>query len=618
MDEKTKLDLSYRILWISGIFCLLVALLLILNYWQMTGSDPVESATIEALVERLKSEPNNEQLKKEIRSFDLLARKAYFTSRWQVKTGAYLLLFGGIVFAVALKIYTDLRSKIEISGEEETGFIQGRILTQRWILFAGSAVMILALVSAFFSNDYLKDYEFYGESAQGTVPSGEDQPEIIEIVEEPSAEEPQPAVAVVDTTQDFNAGKNREEEEGATAESDHPEDATSSRVYFGIEDFRKNHNAFRGLFGHGVDYHKDIPVDWDGSSGKNVLWKVAVPRSGYNSPVIWKDKIFLSGADMQSGEVYCYNRHTGQLMWRKTVDQIPGSPASPPRVTDDTGLSAPSMVTDGHRVYAIFATGDIIAFDLEGNRIWARNLGVPDNHYGHSSSLQVWNNRLVVQYDTGKGGRMLVLNTLTGETLWDIKRDNKISWASPILIQVNNKFQIVTSADPYVAGHDLENGEALWKVEAMMGEVGPSPAYDGGVVYATNEYARLVAVKPGATGTEYVWENDEYLSEASSPVAAGGLLYLATSYGVLVCYDGKTGEKYWEKEYDHGFYSSPMVSDGKVYAIDLGGIMHILRADRTGTEIGSPALGEEAYATPAFADQRIYLRGKENLYCIGD
>jgi outer membrane protein assembly factor BamB len=97
-----------------------------------------------------------------------------------------------------------------------------------------------------------------------------------------------------------------------------------------------------------------------------------------------------------------------------------------------------------------------------------------------------------------------------------------------------------------------------------------------------------------------------------------GLLFEATSYGVLVCYDALTGEKQWEKEYGDGFYSSPMVADGKLYIIDLGGVMHIITADRTGTLVGEPDLGEGGFALPVFADGVIYLRGEEHLYCIGE
>jgi len=241
---------------------------------------------------------------------------------------------------------------------------------------------------------------------------------------------------------------------------------------------------------------------------------------------------------------------------------------------------------------------------------------VPNNHYGHSSSLLVWGNKLVIQYDSFTKGRMLALDTATGESIWDVERPNKISWASPALIEVEGKMQVVTNCDPYVAGHDLESGAELWKVEAMMGEVAPSIAFDDGLVFATNEYARLIAVKP-EPGAQFIWEDDEYLAEVASPVAYQGLLYVATSYGVLVCYDTKTGEKQWEKEFDEGFYSSPMIADGRLYIIDVGGVTHIMKADRTGTLIAEPELGEDGYALPVFADGVIYLRGSDHLYCIG-
>ena len=131
------------------------------------------------------------------------------------------------------------------------------------------------------------------------------------------------------------------------------------------------------------------------------------------------------------------------------------------------------MAVDGTRVYAIFATGDVVAFDLNGNQVWGRNLGVPNNHYGHSSSLQVWENKLVVQYDTNTKGRMLALNTATGATIWDVDRPVHISWSSPILVEKDGKIQIVTTSDPYVMCQDLQTGAELWKVEALMEELAP-------------------------------------------------------------------------------------------------------------------------------------------------
>ena len=551
MDQEQKIKLAHRVALISGIFCGVVALLLILNFWHMKQHEPLESKTIEALVERLSSEPGNEELKEEIRSFDLLARKAYFTSRWQVKTGTWLMLIGGIVLAVSLKIYTDLRSRIEEPEKVTEELLRARANSQYWLMMAGGLVLGMSLVAGFLTNDYLKDYQEMGVTEVAVDEQGD--VEVIEVFPGTSSEAPGEEVESDSTGNEELAGTDQAlNNETNTDAQEAQKQPAVSQVRFNREDFKKNHATFRGYMGQGISYHKDIPVSWNGSTGENIKWKVAFSKPGYSSPVIWGDKIFISGGDAQSRVVSCYNRHTGQLIWEKEVTGIPGSPATAPRVTEDTGLAAPTMATDGNRVYAIFATGDVVAFDMEGNQVWGRNLGVPRNHYGHSSSLQVWANKVLVQYDTSSKGRMLALNTATGETIWDVERPVNISWASPTLIDVDGKIQVVTTSDPYVSGHDLETGAELWKVEAMMGEVGASVAYGNGLVFATNEYARLVAVEPKADAA-FTWENDEYLAEASSPVAYNGLLYTATSYGVLVCYDALTGEKKFEKEFNRNY-----------------------------------------------------------------
>jgi outer membrane protein assembly factor BamB len=267
-------------------------------------------------------------------------------------------------------------------------------------------------------------------------------------------------------------------------------------------------------------------------------------------------------------------------------------------------------------VTAIFGTGDLVALDLDGNRIWAKNLSVPDNHYGHSSSLLCWKEKVIVQFDTNKGGRLLALSTKSGDILWDMPRKSKISWSSPMIAEIDGRFQVVTTSSPTVAGYDFESGALIWSLDCLSGEVGPSAAYADGLVYAANEYATLAAIRPG-TPAEIVWQADEYLPEASSPAISNGLLFIATSYGVFVCYDAKTGDKLWEKEFSQGFYGSPMIVEGKVYIMERNGIMHIFKVDRTLNALGDPALGEKSVVTPAFADGAIYLRGEKYLYCIG-
>jgi outer membrane protein assembly factor BamB len=167
-----------------------------------------------------------------------------------------------------------------------------------------------------------------------------------------------------------------------------------------------------------------------------------------------------------------------------------------------------------------------------------------------------------------------------------------------------------------VAGYDIESGSELWSVDAMGGEVGPSPAFGGGLVFAANEYARMVAIDPVA-GSQ-VWETNYYLPEVSSPATDGRLLFIGTTFAVIACFDALTGEFLWEFDSDDIFYSSPVIADGKMWITDTGGVTYIFG---TGSEAKPDCQvfpRREVYTIPAFSDGRIYIRGEKYLYCIGN
>ncbi|MBT6006152.1 MAG: PQQ-binding-like beta-propeller repeat protein, partial [Prolixibacteraceae bacterium] len=401
MNNTEKLKLSENIAVIAGIFSITVALLLLLNFWQVSKSDPIESKALIALVDRLKQEPNNEELKVEIRNFDLLARKAYFNSQWQVKTGAYLLLFGAIILAFALRVYYSLKAKIEQPDIVLENEIASRILAQKGIIIVGAVVLALAFGASFATVNHLNYYNVESETAGSGEKSVDESIQVIEVGEVPkqvggSTEQNLTSETSGPVQPEIVFVENSVENEAETVvKSEVPKLATTGGIT--LADVQKNHNSFRGPLGQGVVAHKNIPSEWDGATGTNILWKSPIPKHGYNSPVIWGNKVFIAGADDSSREVYCYNRADGKLLWTGVADNISGSPAKPPKVTEDTGLSAPSLTTDGKRVFAIFGTGDVIAFDMNGKRVWAKYLGVPDNHYGHSSSLITWANKLLIQ-----------------------------------------------------------------------------------------------------------------------------------------------------------------------------------------------------------------------------
>ncbi len=647
MDKpKSNNKILIRIAQAAGAFAFIISMMLIVNYIQYKNIDPVNTELINNLITRLNETPEDSVLRDQIRELDLLARKAYFTNQWQVRTGGYLLLICITVLIITLRIIRS-RAKLEITFDEHENIITKKKNTRTWLSVSGIIIVGLALLSALFSiNDLnsiidkqlvtLKDETIEIAKSEPINEPVRVQDELVELpASEPesntetelSVNKPEVEKSAVVTKTESKPEAGNQERSKPTEETKEPvkeekvpvekkELPVAKPSYPSEKKITENHPAFRGPGSNGISYRKNIPVSWDGTTGENILWKLKVPLHGYNSPVIWGNKVFLSGATAEKREVYCIDRNTGNVLWTYDVTGIPGSPEKSPKTTDDTGLAAPSVTTDGESVYAIFGNGDLVAIDMDGNEVWSKNLGPTGNHYGHSSSLIYYQDILILQYDTKSSPMLMGLSVKTGETLWTTNRDVKISWASPICVNTGSEYEVIIAADPIVASYNPLTGEENWQIDCIFGEVGPSVAYSDGVVFAVNEYAKLAAIKIGET-PEILWEDDEYLSDVPSPVATEDILIMATSYGVVVSYDSKTGEKYWEQEFDNGFYSSPMLVEDKIYLMDMDGVTHIMKAGKQYEALGESPIGENAMTTPAFSDGRIYIRGNEHLFCIG-
>jgi outer membrane protein assembly factor BamB len=556
-NHEIWFPLLRKVVIITGVFAVIMSILMIANYIQTTSIEPLNNQALNQLMLKLQKDPDNQALKEQIRALDLLARKAYFTNKWQIRTGSFILFTAIIIMIVSLKLLNARKTKFpdlattpspNMSWEE-------KILARKSIMYSGIGLFILALLSGLLTQSQMTALGSDGSQSSGGI---------------------------------------------------------------SMEQIRQNWNGFRGPGGLGVAYQEDVPTQWDGISGENILWKLELPKPGYNSPIVWESKLFLSGADKTGQEVYCVDTETGNIVWKKELNNVAGTPAKKPKVTKDTGYAAPTMTTDGKNVYVLFATGDIAALDFDGNEVWSKNLGVPDNHYGHSSSLILYQNMLLIQYDHNDGQYLIALRSSNGDQVYKTERSEvQISWASPILIDNGDQPEIVLNSSPFVVSYNPLNGQELWRVDCMYGEVGPSPAYSNQTVFAVNDMAILAAITPGAE-PKIIWEYDEDLSEASSPVAAGDLLFLATGFGPVSCFDVKTGEQYWMHEFDEGFYSSPIVANNLVYLIDKKGVTHIFKADKQFELVGQPELGEKAVTIPAFMPGRIYIRGNKHLYCIGN
>ncbi len=567
--QKSTTVPSYR--WLerlglaAGVFTAIITLLMFADWLATRHADPIHAPALVQLTHDLNANPKNEALKEQIRDLDFLARRAFFRSQHFEEIAKYLLAIGALTAVAAFKTLGAYRQALPYprpnpARDDLTANTQW---ARRAISSAGLILVGLALVLSLPWKSPLDRAMTAKSSPSARLPASQQ--------------------------------KNEELSPSSLPSQNWPGFLGSSR---------------------GLALGTELPIAWDGKTGQGIAWKTEIPRPGRSSPVIWNDRIFLTGADATTREVYCLDAKTGAMLWRHQANDIPGSPSKAPEVTEDATLAAPTMVTDGARAFAIFGTGDLVALDFDGKRLWARNLGTPDNSYGHGSSLALADNTVLVQLDQNKAGQLLALNAVNGETRWKVERAFKASWATPLVTEVAGQRQIVLAAAPGLASYKVDSGLELWRIECFgHAEVAPSPVYANGLFYAAAEGAGILAIDPAKR--TIVWQDKESAPGVSTPAVVGDLLFYGLNDGGIVCRDTRSGAKVWETETDDGFYSSPLHSQGRLYLVDRAGVTHIFSATNRFDLIGRPALGEESAANPGARDKSLYLRSKKHLFRIG-
>ena len=380
---------------------------------------------------------------------------------------------------------------------------------------------------------------------------------------------------------------------------------------------------FRGPVGSGVAPAADLPAEWNAETGQNILWRTRLPLPGANSAIVWGDRLFITGADERSREVYCLDAHTGEIIWTRPIAE---EWTQAPRIHGMTGYAAPTGCTDGEHIYQSFPTGHVVALDFDGELLWERHFDFSHDIYGRATSLVLHEGLLIVQIDLGKPdiGRshMLALDASDGETVWRVERPVQGSWTTPIVIDTGERTELITSAKPWVIAYNPATGEEYWRVRCIEGDSAPSPIYASGRIYVANIYAELTAIVPGGSGdvtrTMVSWSRAGQLPDMTSPLSDGRLVWTLSTSGMLGCWDAVTGEPQYQQRLPGRFRSSPSLAGDLIYLFSEAGEGIVVSAGREFEQIATSSLGERTYSSPAFAHGRMYVRGTEHLFCIGE
>jgi len=551
---------------LSGVFSVVVVIGLAVFAYRYRPVTYFEEPQFVALKERLRQNPDDESLQEMVRAEDRRRIVAYQDSRRKMLFGGYLLAGGLFVFVLSMRRLAVLRERppepVDLLGARKSS------ADRKQSLIAALALTVPLILVAL--------------SALGV-----------------HQRRPKPVPL-----------------EGALA---------------GLPEYRPLPDSmkwtqFRGNAGLGTAAAMPLPLSWNAESGENILWKVPLPAKGNSSPVVWGDRLFLTGGSKDARRVYCFDTNTGDLVWNCPIRTT----ALVEENLDDlgeTGYASPTCVTDGTNVYAFFGTTELAAVDFLGRQVWSRWFGKPDSMYGISTSPVYHGGRLFLQLDQGgdaEDGKSFAysIDPKTGDILWKTPREVSGSWTTPIVVNTGKRDELIASGNPWVVAYDPTDGRELWRSKVLSGDVAPVPAYSDGVVFTVTEYSQLAATRTGGSGdvteNNVLWTWDEYLPDVASPVTDGRRLLVPTGYGTVTCLEIGTGKEIWTHDFDEGFWSSPILVGDTVYMTDKMGDTLIFRLSDTYEEMGRGSVGEQVFTTPAFVDSKIFIRGQKSLFCIGE
>lgn len=387
----------------------------------------------------------------------------------------------------------------------------------------------------------------------------------------------------------------------------------------------ENWPQFRGETGRGYSAANDVPMKW---SPDSVAWKTELKGAGQSSPVNWGDKLFLTGAsdDGKERHVFCIDRRDGKMLWEKTIEC-----ENPEKNHKMNSWATPTCATDGERVIAFFGPGGLHCFDLDGKKLWSRDLGDFPGTWGTAAS-PVMHGSMVIQNCDAEGPSYLVaLDRKTGEEVWKTRREDKPKggWSTPILIDTGERSEIVLNGEFGVRGYDPASGKELWFCKGFNGRGSPVPDYANGLLYVVNgKPGDTYVVKPGGSGdvteSHMVWHAERRGGrDLPSPAVVGDYLVIVSMSGIASCYDAHTGEIHWNERLgvEGEFAAAPLIANGLVYIQNVfGGETVVIKPGKKLEIVSQNSLGADKQeifrATLAPIGGKVFARSHSTLYCI--
>ncbi|MEE3371339.1 MAG: PQQ-binding-like beta-propeller repeat protein [Planctomycetota bacterium] len=381
-------------------------------------------------------------------------------------------------------------------------------------------------------------------------------------------------------------------------------------------------SRFRGPNGSGISPAKSIPTRW---TAADYQWQVPLAGSGYSSPVIWGDRLFLTLADNNSGRrsLVCIDTRNGKTRWKHgfadatyTIHQLNSRVSATPAL-------------DALRVYVLWGTDDELiaqALTHDGKLIWSQSLGPYKSLHGIASSPIVHDGQLLVANDQDKSSSLMALNAATGEQVWSLSRQTTANYSTPCLFTNGDRSTevIFSSRDKGLSAVDVTSGKLTWELAVFKSHVAvASPVVAGnyivgvsGGVGVPEELVTIQLQSQQPARPLELYRIEQTAPFVPTPLVHQGMLFSVSDEGVAMSIDLASGKLHWKQRLQNKFYSSPICINGKLYIAATDGEVLVLEASDQFQVLARNRLADGMQATPAVAGNSMFLRTFTSLICI--
>lgn len=404
---------------------------------------------------------------------------------------------------------------------------------------------------------------------------------------------------------------------------------------------------FRGPNGSGTPGDDKAPADF--ALDRNVLFKVKTP-AGHSSPILVKDRLFLTGHDGDQRVVLCLDAAKGTEIWRRSLARVRTETAHPLN-----GPATPTPATDGSHVYAFFPEYGLVSFDWGGKERWRTPLGPFDTIQGVATSPVYAEGVVAVLIDQPGDSYLIAFDAKSGKQRWKASRPSGFlgGYSTPSVYKpAKGPSQLVVAGAIELTGYQVATGERLWWARNITNAPAALPLVANDVVYtmepageAPEPFSRVgqydknkdgrIEVAAEVTGDgfgEQIWrkiltsvdrhhgnkdgvvEESEWRASFSGAPKAGGLQAVRLgSKGEL-----PPSEMKWRVEKGMPYVTAPLLYRDVLYIVRNGGILTSYRPE-TGEILKQGRVKEalgDYYASPVAAGGRLYLVNKDGKLSV--